>query len=185
MFLFLLEPDVTVNLDEAAQLFRIHFVVALLRRVIGALDAVQRDAAGTQHALYFGEHRIFLFRFDVAQHVETDDVIEAGVSERQTGEFGAEGCVVTIAPRGQRAFIGQIDTGERHSFALQQREHAGAATKLEHFRTGAHVVVNPHRAREANVETIECFEVTGIEHLVGNELGAIKLGDVGYAGALV
>ena len=106
MFLFFLETDMAINFDKATQLFRIHFVVTLLRRMVGTLDAVQSHAAGPQHALNFGEDRIFLLRFDVAQHVETDYVVEAGIGERQTGELRAESCVITVAPGGQRALSG-------------------------------------------------------------------------------
>src|SRR5678816_657064 len=92
VFLFFFETDMAINFNKATQLFRVHFVVTLLHRMIGTLYAVKSHAAGPQHALNFGEDGIFLLRLNVAQHVETDYVIEAGIGERQAGEVAAEGC---------------------------------------------------------------------------------------------
>ncbi len=105
VLLLFFQPDVTINFNKTPQLFRAHLVVTFPRLPVSTFDAVECYTSGTQHALYFGEDRVFLFQFDVAKYVETDNVIETGIGKGQTGEFGPESCVVTVTPRSERALI--------------------------------------------------------------------------------
>ena len=66
---------------------------------------MHRDTAGTQHALYFSKDRVFLFRNNMAEHVETYHVVEAVIGKGQPRELGREGIVVTVAVGGQGALV--------------------------------------------------------------------------------
>src|SRR5688572_30581279 len=103
MFLLFLQADVTVDLNEASQLSRTHFVVILLRRAVGTLNTVHRHAPGPQHALYLSKDRVFLFEANVAEHVETDYIIKGSIPKGQPRELGCEGQVVAITAGGLRA----------------------------------------------------------------------------------
>src|SRR5205085_6641547 len=76
VLLLLLQPDVAVNRDETSKLVGRHLVVSFLRAPVNTLDAVHRHAARSEHAPNFGEHRVLLFKRDVAEHVEAHNVVE-------------------------------------------------------------------------------------------------------------
>jgi hypothetical protein len=171
----LFEPDVAVDGDEAAQLLGRHLLVRLLRAAVDGLDAVERGAAGPEHAADFGEHGVLLGELDVAEHVEADDVVEAVVGEGEAREFGRGREVVAVAARGERALGREVDADERDALALEEREHPGPTPEVEDGGAGAHVVVDPHRPREADVEAVERAEVARVQNLVGDELRSVEL----------
>ena len=82
MLRFFFQAHVAIHFDKTTQFFHAHFVVALLRESISALDAVQRHAVRPQNTLYFSQHRVFFFSFDMAQDIKADYVVEAGIGER-------------------------------------------------------------------------------------------------------
>src|SRR6185503_2751954 len=162
MLLFFFQANMAIDVDKVTQFCSRHFVIALLRRAIGALDSMHRYTAGPQHAFYFCQHRVFFVSFDMAHYIEADDVVEARISEWQTGEARTKSRIVSIAQRCRSAFSRKIDAGQRYALAFQQGEHARTATEVEQVRLRAHVIENPHGPREANVEAIDCFEVAGV-----------------------
>ena len=94
----------------------------------------------------------FTRTFDWAQAIEFSHLLAGGVAVPRAGEgpvlFETQG----VAP--------------------------AATTEVEHRRTAPHVVVDPHRPREGDVEAIDRVEVTRIENATGEETIAIKLRDV-------
>ena len=85
----------------------------------------------------------------------------------------------------RRAVARDVDPGERHAFAFEQSQQTGAAAQVEHRRAAAHVVINPHRARPADIEPIDRVKVVGVEDLAGGITQTIELGQVIDAGKLV
>ena len=118
VLLFFLQSDMSINFDEPAQFLGAHLGIIFLRAPVRALDAVHGHAATAQDTLYFNEDGVLLFKTDVTQHVEADDIIEAGAGKREMREFRRQREVVTIAPRRQHTLRRNIDARKRYALAL-------------------------------------------------------------------
>ena len=96
VLLLFLQANVTIDTDEPAQLIRSHFLIILSRHAIRAFDSMQRDAVRPQDAPYFRQHRILFFKADVADNVETYNIIKSLIGKGQVQEAGGSREVITI-----------------------------------------------------------------------------------------